>query len=236
MASYAPLFAHVDAWQWTPEPHLVRQPALLRHAELLRPEAVRAAQGDGGPPGHGQRRPRRGRRGALRQRVARRGERRRDREDREPRSRGPRRAPRADRRDAGRRRPPHHADRRSRGRELAAAAGRRAAARGRGGAVRRRPGRSRAARIPWSSCGFRRARGASRARRPDARQGPSTKGQGRHSQRPTPKDEPATQLGLGNWECLGPWSLVLGSSRERQARALSVAGSYSSAVLRAATD
>ena len=41
MSSYAPLFGHVEGWQWTPEPDLVRQPALLRHAELLRAAVVR---------------------------------------------------------------------------------------------------------------------------------------------------------------------------------------------------
>ena len=41
MASYAPLFAHVDAWQWTP--NLIWFDNLRSYGtpELLRPEAVR---------------------------------------------------------------------------------------------------------------------------------------------------------------------------------------------------
>ena len=40
MASYAPLFAHVDGWQWTPDLIWVDNLRVLRHAELLRPAAL----------------------------------------------------------------------------------------------------------------------------------------------------------------------------------------------------
>ena len=59
MACYAPLFAHTDAWQWTPEPDLGRQPQPRPHAELLRPADVQpqprrrgAAAGFEGPASH----------------------------------------------------------------------------------------------------------------------------------------------------------------------------------------
>ena len=48
MASYAPLFAHVDAWQWAPDLIWFDNLRVVRHAELLRAEAVRHEHRDAG--------------------------------------------------------------------------------------------------------------------------------------------------------------------------------------------
>ena len=40
MASYAPLFAHEDAWQWPPNLIWFDNLRVIRHAELLRPAAL----------------------------------------------------------------------------------------------------------------------------------------------------------------------------------------------------